>query len=190
MLILSSTSPYRAQLLTRLGLPFECHNPDLPEPDIDGEPADARASRLSLEKAQKVADETSEAVVIGSDQVATLNGMALHKPGNFDNAIAQLRQMRGQQVVFYTGLAVVDTRSHQHYHALDTTTAHMRHLTEDEIARYLEADQPFDCAGSFKVEQLGISLFDAIDTRDPTALMGMPMIELCRMLRSCGISVP
>ncbi len=190
MLILSSTSPYRAELLKRLDLPFERQNPDLPEPDVQGEAPSARAARLSLEKAMKVAKGKRDAVIIGSDQVATLNGRALHKPGNLENAVAQLQQMSGQQVVFYTALAVVDTRNSEQYQATDTTTAHMRHLTQDEIDRYLIADKPFDCAGSFKVERMGISLFDAIETRDPTALMGMPMIELCKMLRACGMNVP
>ncbi len=190
MLILASTSKYRAELLNRLGLPFDARDPQIDEPELPGEPSAERASRLALEKAEAIAANSPQAIIIGSDQVAAVGGELLHKPGSKTNAIEQLKRMRGQAVIFHTAVAVVDARSGNHHQAVDITTATMRALRDDEIERYLEADQPLDCAGSFKVESLGISLFDSVNTDDPTALVGLPLIKLCRMLRQCGLSVP
>lgn len=190
MLILASTSRYRAELLNRLGLPFDCQDPQIEEPELAGEKPQDRANRLALEKAESLAKTSPHAVIIGSDQVAAVDGQLLHKPGTMANALRQLQQMRGQQVLFHTAVAVVDARNDVHHQALDITTASMRELTDDEIERYLQADQPLDCAGSFKVEALGISLFDSVSTDDPSALVGLPLIKLCQMLRHCGLHVP
>ena len=190
MLILASTSRYRAELLNRLGLSFDTCDPGFDEPELPGEMPEARASRLALEKAKAVASSSPNAVIIGSDQVAAVGGKLLHKPGTMNNAIEQLKQMRGQQVLFSTAVAVVDARSGSHHQAMDITTANMRESDDGEIERYLQADQPLDCAGSFKVESLGICLFDSVSTDDPTALVGLPLIKLCQLLRQCGLSVP
>ncbi len=190
MLILASTSRYRAELLSRLGLSFDTDDPGIDEPALPGETPEARAKRLALEKASASAARSSNALIIGSDQVAAVGGKLLRKPGTMSNAIEQLKQMRGQQVLFYTAVAVVDTRDGSHHEAMDITTAVMRELDDGEIERYLQTDQPLDCAGSFKVESLGISLFDSVSTDDPSALVGLPLIKLCQLLRECGLSVP
>ncbi|MEE9335919.1 MAG: Maf family nucleotide pyrophosphatase [Granulosicoccaceae bacterium] len=190
MLILASTSRYRADLLNRLGLPFDTRDPQTDEPELPLEPPAARACRLALEKAEAVVTSSAQGVIIGSDQVAAVAGQLLHKPGTMSNAIEQLRQMSGQQVVFHTAVAVVDTRDGSRQQAMDITTATLRELNDAEIERYLQADQPLDCAGSFKVELLGISLFESVSTDDPTALVGLPLIKLCQMLRQCGLSLP
>ncbi|MGQ4659761.1 Maf family nucleotide pyrophosphatase [Lysobacter sp. F6437] len=187
-LILASTSPYRRELLARLGLPFETLRPGTDEAVLPGETPTELVRRLAIAKATDIAARHPDAWVIGSDQVAELDGHPLGKPGGRDGAIAQLGAMSGRAIAFRTGLALC--RGQQCLSTIDTTTVRFRPLTADEIARYVDAEQPFDCAGSFKCEGLGISLFEAIDSRDPTALVGLPLIETARLLREAGFAVP
>jgi septum formation protein len=188
-LILASTSAYRRALLERLGLPFDIARPDVDESPRPGEPPQALAVRLARAKAEAVAATAGPAWVIGSDQVAELDGRALGKPGTTDNAIAQLRSMSGREVRFLTALCLAGPDGRR-FEALDVTTVRFRTLGGDEIARYVERERPLDCAGSFKSEGLGIALFEAIDNRDPTALIGLPMIATARWLREAGFAVP
>lgn len=188
-LILASTSVYRRALLERLGLPFDIARPDVDESPRPGEPPQTLAVRLARAKAEAVAATAGPAWVIGSDQVAELDGRALGKPGTTDNAIAQLRSMSGREVRFLTALCLAGPDGRR-FEALDVTTVRFRTLSDDEIARYVERERPLDCAGSFKSEGLGIALFEAIDNRDPTALIGLPMIATARLLREAGFAVP
>ena len=187
-LVLASTSRYRRELLERLRLPFDVTRPQVDETPLPGESPVALARRLAGAKAAAVAG-GSDAWVIGSDQVACLDGRPLGKPGAADAAVAQLRRMSGRAVEFLTAVCVAHRGGHA-FHALDTTTVRFRPLDEDAIARYVAAEQPFDCAGSFKSEGLGITLFDAIETRDPTALVGLPLIATARLLRQAGFTLP
>lgn len=188
-LILASTSPYRRELLGRLGLPFETARPEVDETPRTDEPPAALAERLATAKALAVASAHPGAWVLGSDQVAELAGAPLGKPGNPARARTQLSHMSGQPVPFRTAVCLARTDG-GHATVLDTTTVHFRRLSADEIARYLDAEKPFDCAGSFKSEALGITLFDAIETRDPTALVGLPLIATARLLREAGFLLP
>lgn len=189
-LILGSTSPYRRELLGRLGLPFEVVPPDVEETPRAGEaPADL-ARRLALAKAHAVARRRPDCIVIGSDQVADLGGEPLGKPGDHARATAQLRRMRGRSVVFQTAVAVVCVETAFEQHDLAAVTVDFRALTDDEIEVYLRAEQPYDCAGSARSEGLGIALLEAIHSDDPTALVGLPLIRTCRMLRAAGLRVP
>jgi len=188
-LILGSTSRYRRELLSRLHLPFEVHAPDVDETPLAGEGPRALAERLALAKAQAVAQRFPEAVVIGSDQVADLAGESLGKPGDHVRATAQLRRMRGQTLVFQTAVAVVCRASGFIQQDLAPVRVVFRQLGDDEIEHYLRTEQPYDCAGSAKSEGLGIALLDAIDSDDPTALVGLPLIRTCRMLRAAGIDL-
>ncbi len=189
-IVLASTSRYRAQLLQRLGLPFTQCAPQVDEAERAGEPGVDRALRLAMAKAQAATNERGEALVIGSDQVATLDGAILHKPGTVENAQAQLRASSGRAVVFHTAVSVLDTRDLRHHTYVDATTAHFRSLDEPTIRRYVGQELPLDCAGSFKCEGSGIALFEQIDTRDPTALIGLPLIALARLLRNLGVRLP
>lgn len=189
-LILGSTSRYRRDLLARLGVPFSVEAPGVDETPYPGEPPAALAQRLALAKARSVAALHPEAVVIGSDQVADLNGWALGKPGTHENAVAQLRQMRGQTVLFQTALSVVCKASGFERSDLAVVKVVFRDLSDDEIERYLRAEQPYDCAGSAKSEGLGISLLERIDNDDPTALVGLPLIRTARLLREAGWVLP
>ena len=189
-LILGSTSRYRRELLQRLHLPFDVIAPEVDETPAAGEaPADL-ARRLALAKAHAVAGRHPDAVVIGSDQVADLAGEPLGKPGNHAHATAQLRRMRGRTVVFQTALAVVCRASGFEAVDLAPVRVQFRDLADAEIERYLSLEQPYDCAGSARSEGLGISLLDAIHSDDPTALVGLPLIRTCRMLREAGIAAP
>lgn len=188
-LILASGSRYRKALLERLGIPFDTANPDIDETPQPGERAQALAARLALAKARAAAGHARGQLIIGSDQTASCNGVLLGKPGNIERAAIQLRTQSGNTVTFHTSLALLDTRDGSHLLHTDTTCVHFRALGDDEIQRYLEREQPWDCAGSFKVESLGISLFESIDSRDPTALQGLPLIALCRMLRQKGVEI-
>ncbi len=193
-LVLASTSPYRRELLARLRLPFDVARPEVDEtPRPDEAPADL-AARLALAKAWEVARARPGAWVIGSDQVADLDGRPIGKPGGPDAARAQLAAASGRSVAFHTGLALVRAGRPGEADAalehLDLTRVHFRALSTDEIARYLAAEAPYDCAGSFKCEGLGISLFDAIESLDPTALVGLPLIATARLLRSAGYALP
>lgn len=189
-LILGSTSPYRRALLERLGLPFDIARPEVDETPLPGEAPQALAIRLALAKAQDVAARHPEAIIIGSDQVADLNGQSLGKPHTHERAVAQLSRMSGQTVVFHTAIAVVCQASHLVLQDLAAVRTRFRPLDAAEIERYLRAEQPYDCAGSAKSEGLGISLLDAIDNDDPTALIGLPLIRTCRMLRAAGLAIP
>ena len=189
-LILASTSRYRRELLGRLRLPFVVASPDVDETPRPGETPLALANRLAVAKAHEVATrEVGDAWALGSDQVADLDGLPLGKPGGRDAAIAQLRAMSGRVVRFHTAicLAHADGRA---FAECDLTEVHMRALGDGEIERYLDAEQPYDCAGSFKSEGLGITLFDAIDNRDQSALVGLPLIATCRLLRQAGFVLP
>ncbi len=188
-LILGSTSAYRRELLARLHIPFDVAAPDVEETPLPGEAPNEMAKRLSLAKARAVAVRFPQAVVIGSDQVADLNGLSLGKPGTHDKAVAQLRHMRGQTVVFQTAVAVVCLETGFEQSSLAAVRVRFRHLTNDEIENYLQIEKPYDCAGSAKSEGLGIALLDAIDSDDPTALIGLPLIRTCQMLRAAGISL-
>ena len=190
LLVLGSTSPYRRELLQRLRLPFETTAPAVDETPQPGEAPRALALRLALAKAHAVATLHPQAVVIGSDQVADLAGQPLGKPGTHDRATAQLRQMRGQTVVFQTAVAVVCQATGFAQVDLAAVEVRFRDLTDAEIERYLRAETPYDCAGSAKSEGLGISLLDAIVSDDPTALVGLPLIRTCRMLRAAGLTLP
>jgi septum formation protein len=187
-LILASTSRYRRELLQRLRLPFEVVAPLTDETPLPAETPAALALRLALAKAQAVAALHPGAVVIGSDQVADLDGQAIGKPGNHERATEQLRMMRGRRVVFQTGVAVVRSDTGYAQAMLAPVTVSFRNLSDAEIEHYLRTEQPYDCAGSAKCETLGIALLDAIDSDDPTALVGLPMIRTCRMLREAGIN--
>lgn len=188
-LILGSTSIYRRELLERLRLPFTCARPDVDETPRPSEDPEALAVRLAMAKAEDVAARNRSAWVIGSDQVAALDGSPLGKPGDRVAAIAQLSAMSGRSVMFHTALALArDGRPA--LQAMDRTEVVFRTLTEAEIARYVDAEEPFDCAGSFKCEDLGISLFEAIRNEDPTALIGLPLIATARLLRAAGYVLP
>jgi septum formation protein len=186
-LILGSTSRYRRELLSRLRLNFEVSQPDVDETPQPGEAPAVLALRLALAKANEVAQRFPHAVVIGSDQVADLNGEPVGKPGNHERAVAQLRRMSGQTVVFQTAVAVVHRSANFSDSALVPVTVKFRDLSDVEIERYLHTEQPYDCAGSAKSEALGIALLDAIDSTDPTALVGLPLIQTCALLRRAGI---
>ncbi len=189
-LVLASTSLYRRELLQRLGLDFTVQAPDVDETPADGEAPHALALRLALAKAQAVAALHPEAVVIGSDQVADLHGEPLGKPGTHARATLQLQRMRGQRVVFQTAVAVVCQATGFAQVELAPVEVQFRALSDAEIERYLLAEQPYDCAGSAKSEGLGISLLDAIHNDDPTALIGLPLIRTCRLLRAAGLVLP
>jgi len=188
-LILASTSRYRRELLARLHLPFDVQPPEVDETALSGETPRELAERLALEKAQAVAARFPEAVVIGSDQVADLAGEALGKPGDHARATAQLRRMRGQTLIFQTAVAVVCQATGFVQRDLAPVRVVFRELSDAAIEHYLQAEQPYDCAGSAKSEGLGIALLSAIDSDDPTALVGLPLIRTCRMLRSAGVDL-
>lgn len=188
-LILGSTSPYRRELLSRLRIPFSVQSPEVDETPLDGERPMQLAQRLALAKAIAVAEKNPNAVVIGSDQVADLNGMSLGKPGNFDRAMLQLRQMSGQTVVFQTALAVVCLDSGFEQTDLASVRVQFRVLSDAEIEVYLQREKPYDCAGSAKSEGLGIALLESIANDDPTALVGLPLIRTCNLLRAAGIKI-
>lgn len=186
-LILASTSRYRRELLQRLRLPFDMVAPDVDETPQSGErPADL-ALRLALAKARAVGAVEPDAVVIGSDQVADLDGVALGKPGTHERAVAQLQAMRSRRVVFQTAVAVVHARRSFEQTVLVPVAVRFRDFSDAQIERYLRLEQPYDCAGSAKCETLGIALVDAIESDDPTALVGLPLIGTCALLRAAGL---
>jgi septum formation protein len=186
---LGSTSRYRKELLSRLQIPFETAAPDVNEtPHINESPKDL-ALRLALAKARAVALKNPEAIVIGSDQVADLEGAPLGKPGNHTNATLQLQRMRGKTVIFQTALSVVCIATGYQRTDLAEVKVKFRDLSDAEIESYLRAEEPYDCAGSAKSEGLGIVLLDAIENDDPTALIGLPLIRTCQMLREAGVKL-
>jgi septum formation protein len=188
-LVLGSTSVYRRELLARLRLPFDAASPDVDETPRPGEPPAELALRLALAKAHDVALRFPDAVVIGSDQVADLHGEPLGKPGNHARAVAQLRRMRGQTVVFQTAVAVVCRATGFEQSDLAAVRVVFRDLGDAEIEHYLRSETPYDCAGSAKSEGLGIALLERIDNDDPSALVGLPLIRTCRLLRAAGVPV-
>lgn len=189
-LILASTSRYRRSLLERIAPPFEVMSPGVDEKPLESEVPRARAVRLSLEKARAVAEKHPKALVIGSDQVAALGTQVLDKPGDEDTCIRQLAALSGQTAHFFTGCAVIGIDAELRYEHLDTTTVTFRTLTDTEIRRYVAREKPLDCAGGFKVEALGITLFEHIESTDPTALIGLPLIWLAGALRKAGYLLP
>ncbi|MBH1962868.1 MAG: septum formation inhibitor Maf [Comamonadaceae bacterium] len=189
-LILGSTSRYRRELLERLGQAFTVVAPNVDETPYPEESPRALAQRLALAKARDVAARHPDAIVIGSDQVADLNGEPLGKPGTHERAVAQLRRMSGQTVIFQTALAVVCLDDTFERSDLAAVEVRFRSLAEAEIERYLRAEQPYDCAGSAKSEGLGIALLEAIHSDDPTALVGLPLIRTARLLRAAGKTLP
>jgi septum formation protein len=188
-LVLGSTSPYRRDLLSRLRIPFEVVAPDVDETPLPSEAPREIALRLALAKAKAVGAAHPDAVVIGSDQVADLAGEPLGKPGTHQNAVAQLSRMSGQTVVFHTALAVVCVATGFEQLELVPVTVRFRELSADEIESYLRAEQPYDCAGSARSEGLGVALLHTIESDDPTALVGLPLIRTCRMIRAAGVKV-
>ena len=189
-LILASSSPYRRELLARLHLPFEWASPDIDERRHEEEPATDLVKRLAREKAHALAGRYSSHLVIGSDQVAVLGEQILGKPHTFDKACEQLLAASGNHVTFLTGLALLNTQTGQCQVDCVPFSVHMRELTLPRIERYLHAEQPYDCAGSFKCEGLGVSLFQSTHGSDATSLIGLPLIRLVDMLIKEGIEIP
>jgi septum formation protein len=187
-LILGSTSRYRRELLERLRLPFEVHAPAVDETPQPGETPSMLAQRLALAKAHAVARLHPNAIVIGSDQVADLDGVPIGKPGTHARAVEQMRSMRGRSVVFQTAVAVVREATGYVGTALAPVTVRFRELSDLEIEHYLRSEQPYDCAGSAKCETLGIALLESIHSDDPTALVGLPLIRTCALLRAAGLN--
>ncbi len=189
-ILLASTSPHRQALLARLGLPFDCLAPGVPENALPGEPPATRAARLALAKARAVATAHPAAIVIGSDQVASMDSPAgpvlLHKPGDRDTCRAQLRAMSGRSVRFDTAVAVLHGAAELAH--TDLTLVRFRQLDDAAIESYMDREPSFDCAGGFKCEGLGVTLFESIESRDPTALIGLPLIRVCAALRQLGVS--
>jgi septum formation protein len=188
-LILGSTSPYRRQLLERLRVPFSVAASDVNEARLASETPQAMACRLALAKAKAVAAKFPACIVIGSDQVADLHGEALGKPGDHVRAVAQLQKMRGQTVIFQTAVAVACLETGFLQMDLAQVKVKFRELSDPEIESYLRAETPYDCAGSAKSEGLGIALLESIDNDDPTALVGLPLIRTCQMLRAAGLKL-
>lgn len=186
-LVLASSSAYRRELLSRLHLPFEVDLPNIDESPLPGESPSATALRLAREKAAAVAARHPDALVIGSDQVATLDDEQIGKPGNHAAALAQLQKMRGREVVFHTALCLWDGRNSTHQLRDIQTVVKFRDLPDAELDAYLRIEQPYDCAGSAKNEALGIAILERIDSHDPTALTGLPLIALTDMLRAAGV---
>ncbi|KPC53269.1 Maf family protein [Amantichitinum ursilacus] len=188
-LVLASTSPYRRELLGRLGLAFETAAPHVDETALPHETAAGTSLRLAIAKAEALHDQYPDALLIGSDQVALLDGQQLGKPGTHQRAVAQLQSMRGKTLEFHTALALHDSRSGRTQHACDITRVTMRDYTDAQIEHYLQREQPYDCAGSAKVEALGIAMIAQVASTDPTALIGLPLIALCSLLTDAGVEI-
>lgn len=188
-LVLASTSSYRQALLARLGIPFEVQPSGVDETARPGEGAEALVARLSEEKARAVAATRADALVIGSDQLAVADGEVLGKPGGFERAVAQLARVAGRSVVFLTGLCVVDAASGRAQRDVVAYRVVFRALDRGAIERYVRREAPYDCAGSFKMEGLGVALFERLEGDDPNALVGLPLIRLVRMLEAEGVAV-
>ncbi|MEA3638843.1 MAG: Maf family protein [Lamprobacter sp.] len=186
-LVLASTSPFRREMLSRLGLDFATAAPDCDETRLADEPAVALVQRLAESKARAVAAQFPEALIIGSDQVACLDDQVLGKPGTRERAFAQLRQASGRSLRFATGLCLYDARSDHAQVCCEPYQVHFRSLSDAEIASYIDREQPFGCAGSFKSEGLGIALFERLEGADPSSLIGLPLIRLCELLRAAGV---
>jgi septum formation protein len=189
-LVLASSSPFRRSLLQRLGLPFESANPEVDETPQANEKPEQTASRLALAKAQAVAVRFPGALIIGSDQVAVCDGVILGKPGTHGNAVTQLRMVRGNSAAFYTALCLLNSATGSSQSALAVNTVFFRDYSDDDIERYLQREQPYNCAGSAKAEGLGIVMIARMQGDDPNALIGLPLIELTSMLRREGVAIP
>ncbi|MFT7126463.1 MAG: septum formation protein [Pseudoalteromonas tetraodonis] len=190
-IILGSSSRYRRALLERLGLEFSCISPDIDESALESESPAKLVARLAVEKAKAVAGQSSSsALIIGSDQLAVCGDTILGKPGNFENAVQQLSSCSGQHVSFLTSLCLYQEESALELTATIPINVQFRKLSQAEIERYLLKDTPYDCAGSFKSESLGVALFDKVETQDLTALEGLPLITLCKFLRQAGLQIP
>lgn len=188
-LILGSTSPYRRELMQRLHYPFDTAAPDIDETRLEGESAREMVLRLSLQKAQAVAMQHPDALIIGSDQCAVLHEQVIGKPGSHENAVQQLQQSSGQTVAFLTGLCLYDGRDGSYQLDVVPFAVDFRELSDAEIEAYLRKDQPYNCAGSFRSESLGITLFKRMHGDDPSALMGLPLIRLSEMLKQAGVDL-
>ncbi len=188
-LVLASSSPFRRALLDKLQLDYTTDSADIDESPVAGESVEHMVTRLAEAKARALADNYPEALIIGSDQSATLDGQLLHKPGGYEKAFQQLKAASGQQVTFYTGLCLLNTQNQTAETLCDPFTVTFRVLTDSEIQHYLEREEPYNCAGSFKSEALGISLFESLKGKDPNSLIGLPLIELCRLLKKQGMPV-
>lgn len=188
-LILASTSPYRRELLTRLKIPFEVCSPEVDETPLPGESPDQTAYRLAIAKAKAPAKDFPDALIIGSDQVATLDGLQLGKPHTHDNAVRQLGMMRGRSVVFHTALCLYNSKTGSTQTRTIPFTVHFRKLSDAQIEQYLTKEQPYNCAGSAKSEGLGIALIERMEGDDPNALIGLPLIALIEMLENEGMPV-
>ncbi|USH03598.1 Maf-like protein [Grimontia kaedaensis] len=188
-IVLASGSKYRQALLKKLALPFITHSPDIDESAKENESPTDLVKRLSLEKALACRDAHPGSIIIGSDQVCVIDGKILGKPHTEAKAIEQLKAASGKHVTFYTGLTLLNAESGDAQTDLEPFHVHFRHLNEEEITRYVQKEQPLDCAGSFKCEGLGIALFNKLEGRDPNTLVGLPLIRLCEMLREEGIEV-
>jgi len=189
-LILASTSKYRKMLLQRFDTPFDCHAPEIDETPLKNESPYNLVERLAVQKANAVSVEHPQSVIIGSDQLAVFDTQIIGKPGTQPAALKQLRLFSGQLIEFLTAVSVVCRESNFSEHHIDITRVRFRTLQDEEIVRYLEKEKPFDCAGAFKAESLGITLFKHISSEDPTALIGLPLIQTAAMLRQAGLAVP
>lgn len=189
-LILASTSPYRRELLAKLGLPFDCIAPGVDETPLPGEAPAALAARLAAEKALSVARVSPDGWVIGADQVAVLDGEKLGKPMTRGHTLAQLRKASGKTMEFHTALCVVDAATLETKADIDRCAVVFRELSPGQIERYVDRDRPYDCAGGFKSEGLGIALFERFEGEDPNTLVGLPLIRLVRLLEAFGVAVP
>ncbi len=189
-LILGSSSPYRKSLLERLHIPFTCISPDIDETIYESETTINAVKRLAYEKAMCIANllDNEPYVIIGSDQIAVLEDKILGKPGNFENAYSQLSSFSGKKVNFLTSLCILDNLTKKYELSSNTYSVYFRELTHNEITYYLQAEQPFDCAGSFKCEGLGIALFEKMEGNDPNSLIGLPLIDLCSSLNKMGLN--
>ncbi|WP_232023492.1 Maf family protein [Thiomicrorhabdus aquaedulcis] len=189
-IVLGSSSIFRKQLLSKLHLNFVQASPNINETPLPNETPNAMVMRLSLQKAQALTQDFSHHIIIASDQCAVFNDQAIGKPHTPENAFAQLKQFSGQVITFYTGLVVINTHTQQTFQALDQTDVHFRHLSDSVIHNYIALEQPLNCAGSFKSEGLGITLFSAINSTDPNALIGLPLIELTSIFLKMGYELP
>lgn len=188
-IVLGSTSPFRKTILEKLQLPFDCAKPNIDETAQQGELPQALVERLAIEKAKAVASQYPNALIIGSDQVAVCGEEILGKPHNFDNGVIQLTKFSGKSITFYTGLCVYDSENDNVAALVEPFTVHFNQLSQEEIRNYLNAEQPYNCAGSFKSEGLGICLFERLEGDDPNTLIGLPLIKLVALLKQQGIDV-
>lgn len=188
-LVLGSTSPFRKTILEKLNLPFKCAKPNIDESALNGESPQTLVERLAVEKAQAVASDFPNALIIGSDQVAVCDGEILGKPHHFDNAVKQLKKFSNKKVTFYTGLCVFNSESNEVKSLVEPFNVHFNALSDSDIEHYLHAETPYNCAGSFKSEGLGICLFNKLEGDDPNTLIGLPLIKLVELLKQHGLNV-